>query len=681
MNRTCHVLLAIITLIGPAAPTFAQGNTDWDIIWQVMQPLTPNDPIYGWMAGQRQYTGLAYDKWRDVVYIVNPAYCGTPISTPCPRIHIWDALTGLPSTTVGRGASGVSGVLPGQAGQLAVPPDTIVSGYGWPSAYGGFSQGQYPVYKIDLDDEGRIFACNLVSPIWGICFPGPPPNCLPEYLAQGPFRIYRWNTPWATPKRVYATLNGAQSAIGTGIDNPPDAHQLSEMTYYRWGDAFDVVGGRTYVQTPNGPTLYDSVRIFTSGGAASGQSTVNNEINVILADTRTSPRIPDGLGRELDYRVGVRLTSSLQGLASHGIAATGPSSVNEIWHDANTRVTTMNNQGQTVAPLPQNIAMTHMWSLSSDEISGTGYSGALAFINVPGINTKLLVCADGLPSNVNDPTQPNTRTSARVINVTTAGQEARQPGMGNTPPLGSKILNNNSGSDNWIADVDFKLEGDPLGRGFYVTLFVLMSNNGIAAYHSKTPILPVELSTLTAVAVDGNVILDWEVTGELNNAGFEIQRSYNGTTFEAIGFVAGRGTDMTPKRYRFADPILPVFSSLGTVYYRLRQVDSDGRADLSPIVTVYFGAAADGIALSQNYPNPVHAGDGATTIAYQLPAPGHVTLVVYNALGEELATLVNTAQSSGSYSVPFATGTLPAGTYIYKLNVDGAMTQRCMVVY
>lgn len=69
-------------------------------------------------------------------------------------------------------------------------------------------------------------------------------------------------------------------------------------------------------------------------------------------------------------------------------------------------------------------------------------------------------------------------------------------------------------------------------------------------------------------------------------------------------------------------------------------------------------------ALNSNYPNPFNP---TTQINYQIPKDGNVTLVVYNSLGQEIKTLVNQYQSSGSYVVQFDASELPSGVYIYKL--------------
>lgn len=68
--------------------------------------------------------------------------------------------------------------------------------------------------------------------------------------------------------------------------------------------------------------------------------------------------------------------------------------------------------------------------------------------------------------------------------------------------------------------------------------------------------------------------------------------------------------------------------------------------------------------LESNYPNPFNP---STKIGYQIPKDSFVNLIVYNALGQKVAVLVNQQQTSGKYSVQFDASNLPSGVYIYKL--------------
>ncbi|MDX9760053.1 MAG: T9SS type A sorting domain-containing protein [Bacteroidota bacterium] len=673
---TTGCLLAVLLAMLPAQMN-AQGNIDWEELWRNMPPppTNPNHPN-AWMIPSKSFTGLAYDKWRDVVYVVNPnTTVSGSIFWQTPRIYAWKASNGQPAMDVGRSADGVAR---GLGGELPVPIDTITP----TTTNRGYSQNTYCLYKIDLDDEGRIFACNLVVPIWGVCILLQNGQCDPVYLGQGPFRVWRWDTPTSTPVLGYATLNGA----GTGVGNI----QSSEQTYTRWGDAFDVVGQRRmfYPENNDPPYMVDSVRIYASGGSWPTQPEWNREVNVILQDLRPLAQRPNRDvtgGGKLDYRLAVRLSNSISGLASHGVAATpldatATLAFSDVWMDSNPRLTTAASEIQNLnAPWPQTYSQNDTGNRSLST-SITGASGTLKYFELPQYGRKFLVLADGLPTGGIDPTIPNNNTTARVVDVTTAGADFQV--WGTTPPLGNKTLNNNSAEQNYISDVDYKLQyytpqEDPDAPGLHVILYVLMSNNGIAAFRSRQAI-PVELSTLSAVINGADVDLTWNVTMETNNYGFEIERSFNGgSSWEKIGFVPGRGTTTEPMIYSYKDAVTETHQNVGNVKYRLRQVDTDGSSTYSPIVDTYFDVVPTAVTLYQNYPNPFNP---TTTISYQLAQPGHVTLRVFNSLGEQVGMLVDGFKDAGAHQVTMNADNLPSGTYIYQINVDGQVTQKKMTV-
>jgi len=70
--------------------------------------------------------------------------------------------------------------------------------------------------------------------------------------------------------------------------------------------------------------------------------------------------------------------------------------------------------------------------------------------------------------------------------------------------------------------------------------------------------------------------------------------------------------------------------------------------------------------LKQNYPNPFNP---ATTIRYELPVTGTVSLVIFNSLGEQVATLVNGVQDAGIYKFEWNASSLSSGIYFYRIDV------------
>lgn len=98
-------------------------------------------------------------------------------------------------------------------------------------------------------------------------------------------------------------------------------------------------------------------------------------------------------------------------------------------------------------------------------------------------------------------------------------------------------------------------------------------------------VLPVELMRFEANSVNEQVVLAWETASERDNAFFEIERSGAGLQFEAIGCVEGAGTSSVRRSYVFTDEApLP-----GLNYYRLKQVDNDGRVGFGPVVEIDLG--------------------------------------------------------------------------------------------
>jgi len=111
-------------------------------------------------------------------------------------------------------------------------------------------------------------------------------------------------------------------------------------------------------------------------------------------------------------------------------------------------------------------------------------------------------------------------------------------------------------------------------------------------------LLPVEYLHVKATAKQHKTYVEWATASEENNAGFEIQRSRTGDNWEKIGWVDGNGSTSERNDYILVDhrPFL------GSNYYRLKQVDHNGKEEYSRICEVNFGDIDREIIL---FPNPV----------------------------------------------------------------------------
>ncbi len=195
-------------------------------------------------------------------------------------------------------------------------------------------------------------------------------------------------------------------------------------------------------------------------------------------------------------------------------------------------------------------------------------------------------------------------------------------------------------------------------------------------YFSKivdTTAVPVELVSFSASVGPNAVTLDWTTATELNNRGFEIERSIDRTNWKPVGFKEGKGTTSDPQHYSYSDIVSDIAAS--KLYYRLKQVDFNGSFEYSNIIEVEIAPSA--YSLSQNYPNPFNP---VTSIKYQLPANAFVSINIYDVLGNEVAALINEVKPAGSYELQFDASALTSGVYFYRLQAGDFIDVKKMIL-
>lgn len=119
---------------------------------------------------------------------------------------------------------------------------------------------------------------------------------------------------------------------------------------------------------------------------------------------------------------------------------------------------------------------------------------------------------------------------------------------------------------------------------FVATGFCLGGTITNSSGDCATSIVPIELVDFKVRSTNNKAIeLMWQTASETNNQGFQIERSTDGETFTAIDFVKSQGDSKTLKSYQFVDYQLVTNTNN---YYRLRQIDSDGKETVSKTVSV-----------------------------------------------------------------------------------------------
>ena len=188
-------------------------------------------------------------------------------------------------------------------------------------------------------------------------------------------------------------------------------------------------------------------------------------------------------------------------------------------------------------------------------------------------------------------------------------------------------------------------------------------------YASKVDVLlPVELISFTAQKNDKNVILKWQTANEVNNRGYEIQKSRNGLDWEYMGFVNGTGTTSEVNSYQFIDR--QPFSGIN--YYRLKQSDFDGAFNFSPIVNVEFTNARN---LIDVYPNP---SSGSINIQANNPEDLKMSLRVVDQLGR---TVWENDAAENTSSGRFELGVEKSGIYFVSVQIGKNIYTERVVVF
>ena len=161
-------------------------------------------------------------------------------------------------------------------------------------------------------------------------------------------------------------------------------------------------------------------------------------------------------------------------------------------------------------------------------------------------------------------------------------------------------------------------------------------------------LLPVELKGFSAILIGDHVKLSWSTATEVNNYGFEIERTnlLENNSWYIIGFVDGHGTSNTANSYEYLDTHSSWLNDSENIYYRLKQIDLDGQTKYSMLVIV-TSPLPNTIYLGQNYPNPF---DNVTIIPFALAKPSAVNISIYDVYGRKIETIVNGYYNAGKYS-------------------------------
>ncbi len=222
--------------------------------------------------------------------------------------------------------------------------------------------------------------------------------------------------------------------------------------------------------------------------------------------------------------------------------------------------------------------------------------------------------------------------------------------------------------------------------------FPVPFSNGSSLFSGPNP-LSVELSSFNAERKNESIFIEWTTQSEMDNYGFEIQRrQMESDIWKNIGFVEGNGNTNIIHQYTFIDDSI----SGDNYFYRLKQIDSDGKYSLSKIIEVKNNI--DHYELYQNFPNPFNpntkirytlapslskverVSDLSSEIQTKTQGGVKTILKVYDILSNEVATLVNEQKPAGNYEVEFDASHFSSGIYFYSLNAGDFFQTKKMIL-
>jgi hypothetical protein len=181
-------------------------------------------------------------------------------------------------------------------------------------------------------------------------------------------------------------------------------------------------------------------------------------------------------------------------------------------------------------------------------------------------------------------------------------------------------------------------------------------------YSGSNTVLPVVLTSFSAVNSDGNIALTWSTSEEINNDHFKIQKSTDGETFVTIGQLNSNTTNS----YSYTDNDA---SSSSPSYYRLLQVDIDGSATYSSIIKVSSTTSTK----ASVYPNPAIGND--FTIQFSNLTTGTLSIQTMN--GNQLyAQAIEEKSFLSGQDIP----ALTPGIYFIIMNDGGNQTTQKIII-
>ena len=178
--------------------------------------------------------------------------------------------------------------------------------------------------------------------------------------------------------------------------------------------------------------------------------------------------------------------------------------------------------------------------------------------------------------------------------------------------------------------------------------------------------LPVNFTSFYISKSGENIKLSWSTDKEISNSHFDVERSSNGLNWEKIAVVFGAGTTNNANNYSYNDKSI----TSPVVYYRLRQVDIDGRSMYSSIKTIRMGEAVSNVR--------IYGADKNVVIDLNTAAKNDLVVSVMNSNGQ---VITRQTYNNPSYKINLNLQNASTGAYIVHVTDNKGWTEVKKVIF
>jgi len=179
-------------------------------------------------------------------------------------------------------------------------------------------------------------------------------------------------------------------------------------------------------------------------------------------------------------------------------------------------------------------------------------------------------------------------------------------------------------------------------------------------------ILPVKFYSFYVARYNNNIVLNWNTAQELNNNNFEVQRSFDGSSWSVMAVVLGAGNSSSVQQYSYTDKNM----TAAVAYYRIRQVDLDGKYEYSTIKTIKANEAAP--------TTRIYANSNTVNVGFNKEVKNPITVRILNMNGQVIA---QRDFQQAAYRITMNTNNDLTGTYVVQLNDNAGWNEVRKIIF